>query len=931
VTETKSEVGMNLASVNYWATQYPFINRMKMSGNWKATDKSYKDVNIDIPVDEDGYATKIPVEAKYLYFMISVDPVELSMTDRYVIFYEGAARIVPQGAKIIESVPGKITFEVTGTSTTLQIKVLEIDSSNPPHDMAIVREDQIDLYQQGEIFNPDFLAKASEFSTLRFKDWGAIDNSTVSTWDERSTLSDRTWAGHTSGVPIEVMVQLANETGKDMWINVPFHADDEWIRETLSYVESHLDPALTVHVEYSNEVWNWGYTQSIAARDLGNSLWGTDANGDGVIDPKDSKEHVKDGWLQYYGYRSAQVADIANDVFADAPDRLKTTLAMFTAWNGSRAFAGAEKAAVGSVTELFDEYAATAYFGFFGQGTAKDRQIILSWARSGAAGVDAAFNELTAGGTLSSTQTLNTLLQRLADEAALAKNTGLDFVVYEGGIDMTSSKFDKAVQAEVNAFYSKLLADPRMGELYEDLVNGFAELGGVEFVAYNDTSSHDGAHGAFGALEHIYQEGSVRWNTLVKLAEAARGDTESPTHSQPDANQPASPEEIDDSGSIPLPSDGTPAANTPESPPAPDPLPITKILGTAGNDRLVGTGGDDTIDGGAGADIMSGGLGDDVYFLDSALDQIVESADGGNDTVNVTLNAYTLPDHVEALVFVGEGDFTGRGNGAANAIFGGDGNDILDGGAGNDILVGGAGNDRFLDYSGSADTMIGGTGDDVYVVDNVLDRIFEHMGEGTELVLTSVDYALSGTAVENMRVTGNHGLQLTGNELDNVIEGGRGNDILFGEGGNDRLSGGDGDDVLRGGAGADVLNGGNGNDLLVGGAGADHLRGGEGADIFRFEALSDLGTRMDATDIVFDFENHDRIDLSAIDAITGSSGDDAFSFIGQKAFSGTAGELKVEKQGHYWVAKGDVDGDGSADFLLLVSSKVELTADHFYL
>ena len=53
------------------------------------------------------------------------------------------------------------------------------------------------------------------------------------------------------------------------------------------------------------------------------------------------------------------------------------------------------------------------------------------------------------------------------------------------------------------------------------------------------------------------------------------------------------------------------------------------------------------------------------------------------------------------LVFDGTGDFAGTGNGLANMINGGAGNDTLDGGAGNDALDGGGGNDIFVVDSAS--------------------------------------------------------------------------------------------------------------------------------------------------------------------------------------------------------------------------------------
>lgn len=86
------------------------------------------------------------------------------------------------------------------------------------------------------------------------------------------------------------------------------------------------------------------------------------------------------------------------------------------------------------------------------------------------------------------------------------------------------------------------------------------------------------------------------------------------------------------------------------------------------------------------------------------------------------------------------------------------------------------------------------------------------------------------------------------------LEGGTGRDALYGANGDDLISGGDGDDSgamqgvlafwftagLFGGDGRDVLDGGRGNDLLDGGAGIDTLIGGDGDDTFLVDDAADL-------------------------------------------------------------------------------------------
>lgn len=361
------------------------------------------------------------------------------------------------------------------------------------------------------------------------------------------------------------------------------------------------------------------------------------------------------------------------------------------------------------------------------------------------------------------------------------------------------------------------------------------------------------------------------------------------------------------------------------------------LLGGLGADLLTGGAGNDTLDGGTGHDSMAGGLGNDVYYVDSAGDVIIENAGEGTDTADVSISAYTLGANVENLNYIGGGDFTGAGNGDANAITGGngndslqglDGNDILHGGIGadtleggtgtdklygedgNDSLDGGAGNDT-LDGGTGNDTMAGGDGNDSYYVDSSSDLIIETPTGGSDKVFsTAASYTLSDN-VEGLELD-NGALSGTGNDGANSITVGASNSAsgvtINGMGGNDKLTGGAG------------------NDTIAGGAGADQVTGGLGADRFVFN-FADLATGA-VHDQIMDFQHAqgDKIDLSGIDADPGTSGNQAFTFIGANAFTHHVGELHYVVTGTGVTLQGDLDGDGNADFNLDVNGVTSLAA-----
>ncbi len=164
---------------------------------------------------------------------------------------------------------------------------------------------------------------------------------------------------------------------------------------------------------------------------------------------------------------------------------------------------------------------------------------------------------------------------------------------------------------------------------------------------------------------------------------------------------------------------------TPEPPIAGVPITGTSgndtLTGGTGNDTLNGLGGNDILNGGAGADTMVGGTGNDTYYVDNALDTIIESPGQGSDTVWASVN-YTLAAGVSVETMTVNSTtglkLTGNefvhsmvGNTGNDTLIGGSGNVTLNGGAGNDSLLGGAGNDS-LTGGGGNDTLNGGDGND---------------------------------------------------------------------------------------------------------------------------------------------------------------------------------------------------------------------------
>jgi Ca2+-binding RTX toxin-like protein len=223
------------------------------------------------------------------------------------------------------------------------------------------------------------------------------------------------------------------------------------------------------------------------------------------------------------------------------------------------------------------------------------------------------------------------------------------------------------------------------------------------------------------------------------------------------------------------------------------------LLGGEGIDQLTGGEGDDTIDGGRGADLMIGGLGDDTYIVENTGDRIRERRDQGIDNVSSSVD-FTLTAHIENLTLTGTEKLNATGNRFNNSLTGNEANNVLRGLAGSDRLFGNGGDDT-LDGGVEADLMSGGAGNDRYIVDNQGDNLTESAAQGTDIVESSVDFAL-GANLEELILTGT-ALAGTGNDLSNKITGNASNNTLLGGAGADDLIGGNGSDVLTGGDGLD--------------------------------------------------------------------------------------------------------------------------------
>ena len=284
--------------------------------------------------------------------------------------------------------------------------------------------------------------------------------------------------------------------------------------------------------------------------------------------------------------------------------------------------------------------------------------------------------------------------------------------------------------------------------------------------------------------------------------------------------------------------------------------------------------------------------GDDADFVKSKVEGANRIDLGGGADTYIGKGFASSGRHDE--VYGGAGDDTMTVFTRHSEYWGGGGRDFISSAGYWNLLVGGDGKDTVSYLAQDDDKHLEGWG-----VDLDLGRGVARTGQGRKEQVLKFENA-EGTS---------YGDGLIGSKAGNKLWGMDGNDDIWGMKGHDRLFGGNGNDRLYGG---------NGQDQLTGGRGTDHLWGGNHSDHFIF-ADADEMAKGSKRDVIEDFEQGDRIDLSGVAS---------FDFIGGADFSAGGGaELRFKNE----LLQGDIDGDGKVDFEIKVKDMNTLHDSDFIL
>lgn len=455
---TRSLVGMNVSGVIDWSSQIVFLDVHKASRPWMKSQSELEAVARD-----DRGNLRLAKDQKVEIYMLTLEgPYQPAGT--YTATWKGAggvsmSRFIVDGDPEVS--PGRIRAKVKPQAGALVMSVTGEDPVNPVSDIKVWLPGFEDAKDP---FYPPFLERLKPFGVLRFMDMGQTNNNPLVQWAERPRLEDARYSTE-RGVPIEVMVDLANRLQANPWFCVPHRADDNYVREFARLVRQRLDPKLTAYVEYSNEVWNGIFSQAGYAAEKGRQ------NG--------LSQNAFQAQLRYYSERSVEIFDIWEAEMGRGRIIRVMSAQAANPWTSEQVLEWKD------AYKKTDSLAIAPYFGGgFGDPSRQEETAALS--------VDALLDRLE-----EEMDTENR--EMIRKQKLVADKFGVALVAYEGGQHLVGHGGSENNQKLTDLFVAANRS-PRMYGLYRKHLNHWFTEGGGLFVAFSNVGQPS-KWGSWGALE----------------------------------------------------------------------------------------------------------------------------------------------------------------------------------------------------------------------------------------------------------------------------------------------------------------------------------------------------------------------------------------------------------------------------------------------
>lgn len=304
-----SYLGANLPAVYDWAPTPVYADLVKHGRQFGPPDHPWGGAADTTSVGADGWPTG---DCGIVVMAISGYPgtYQGSFTGKATVSLNGSPDTLIKNV-VYDAAKNQTTFDVVRGPAAFNMILIFTNTGTGIKDLKVVRPgyDRFDP----PLFTSDFLNHIARFKTLRFMDWLRTNGNSSTTWSTRSTLNTR--YSPDVGVPWEHVVALANQTGKDIWINIPVGADDDYVTRLAALLKGTLTVDVKIYVEYSNELWNFGFSQATVNKNLATQEVSANPTSalvyDGTTDPYTMS-------FRRTAKRLKEISDIFRGVYGDA-------------------------------------------------------------------------------------------------------------------------------------------------------------------------------------------------------------------------------------------------------------------------------------------------------------------------------------------------------------------------------------------------------------------------------------------------------------------------------------------------------------------------------------------------------------------------------------------------------------------------------------
>lgn len=257
-------LGVNIEGLADYARLQPFVDMMKTARVWGSAAAPWDGA---VATDAQGWPT---TDAGVVVSMVTQDAGDDQTTYKYLapgtykLRFTGTASVASLASPgtavanyVYDQATNRSAADVVIGSNATQLILTFTGTSGGVRDVSLRRPG----YTDTQTFTNEFAQALAPFGVVRLMDFLATNGNPVQTWGERTTPASGNQTGP-KGAAYEYAIDMANELGKDIWINIPFGADDEFVRQLATLLNTNLAPGRVVYVEYSNELWNFFFSQA---------------------------------------------------------------------------------------------------------------------------------------------------------------------------------------------------------------------------------------------------------------------------------------------------------------------------------------------------------------------------------------------------------------------------------------------------------------------------------------------------------------------------------------------------------------------------------------------------------------------------------------------------------------------------------------------